>query len=207
MIDIYDDIGTVPYHDVRVCDWHKEMPSIAILGGCTCSVTTGRRPASPNERRANINRKIKEIDDQICGLQLARQVLKGRLCRMGGGDLTHQEQLAWIDGLAVRDTLKQRAKTVYRQILEAAGDKIPVPPAGAILEDIPIDEQVVFFSWDRGVHHFEVEIFPTVPTDWFYRKRDGDETDLDSRRLLEIQVGEPLPPAVVDILKLFCEGE
>ena len=51
----------------------------------------------------------------------------------------------------------------------AAGPRLPIPSAGTG------PGGVMFYSWDKGDHHLEVEIFPNRDTELFYRNRRTGE--------------------------------
>lgn len=52
----------------------------------------------------------------------------------------------------------------------------------------------MFYSWDKGPHHLEVEITPRGLTEWFYRNRDTGEF-------------YSLIKHLVPILELFCDAK
>lgn len=45
--------------------------------------------------------------------------------------------------------------------------RVPVMPNAGVCDDGHI-----LYTWDKGVHHFEIEIFPTGPLEYFYMNRD-----------------------------------
>lgn len=59
--------------------------------------------------------------------------------------------------------------------------RLPVPDAGT-----GPDGQLLYV-WDKGMHHFEMEIFPDAPAEFFYLNRETDET-----WELDYIIGEPL---------------
>jgi len=56
----------------------------------------------------------------------------------------------------------------------------------------------MFYSWDSGRHHLELEIIPGKPAEFFYRDR---ETEMVWGE--DYIIGTSLPAAVVDKLSLF----
>lgn len=57
---------------------------------------------------------------------------------------------------------------------------------------------VMFYSWDRGRYHLEIEILPDDTAEFFYRDRETEEF-----WGVDIAVGDPIPTKVVEILGLF----
>jgi len=56
----------------------------------------------------------------------------------------------------------------------------------------------ILYTWDRGAHHFELEIFPDAPSEFFYLNRETDE-DWD----YIYNVGDQMADALVEKLSLF----
>jgi hypothetical protein len=55
------------------------------------------------------------------------------------------------------------------QAIEQAGGDVPPPFAAAT------EAGGLSMTWDRGRHHFEVEVLSHGAYDWFYMDRDSDE--------------------------------
>jgi hypothetical protein len=90
--------------------------------------------------------------------------------------------MAWVGARAFID------------VWEASGYALPVPaacsgPNGQML-----------YSWDRGRHHLELELFPQgeVLGEFFYRDRESDELWSE-----EYEAGGNLKPEIVRKLRLF----
>jgi len=58
---------------------------------------------------------------------------------------------------------------LWQAIRKAAGPSLPIPSAGTG------PQGVMFYSWDKGDHHLETEIFPDRDTEFFYRNRQTGE--------------------------------
>jgi hypothetical protein len=80
----------------------------------------------------------------------------------------------------------------WNQLRKATSYSLPVPDAS------PGPNGQLLYTWDRGEHHFELEIFPDGAGEFFYRNRA-------SGRLWDTEyvVGQPVPQGVVDKLALF----
>jgi hypothetical protein len=55
------------------------------------------------------------------------------------------------------------------QALERSGIEIPPPYAAAT------ESGGLSMTWDRGRHHFEIELLSSGTYDWFYMDRDSEE--------------------------------
>lgn len=85
------------------------------------------------------------------------------------------------------------AANAWREVWEASGGKIPVPSAGTN------SDGKVFYSWDNGRYHLDLDIVPNEPASIFFCDRQKDEYWYE-----EYQIGSPLPVAVVAKLNLFA---
>ena len=56
----------------------------------------------------------------------------------------------------------------------------------------------ILYTWDKGPHHFELEIFPDAPSEFFYLNRETDE-DWDCI----YNVDAPITGALIEKLSLF----
>jgi hypothetical protein len=77
-------------------------------------------------------------------------------------------------------------------ILRREIGSLPVPAAGVG------GGGEILHCWDRGDHHFELEVFPSEPAALFYRNRRTGET-----WGAKYVVGDPVPDEVIRRLKLF----
>lgn len=84
------------------------------------------------------------------------------------------------------------ARKAWWLLWQETGYLLPVPSACT-----GPDEQILY-SWDKGEHHFEVEIIPGKPMEFFYRDRKTG--DLWGE---EYTLGDSLPAEAVKKLKLF----
>jgi hypothetical protein len=74
----------------------------------------------------------------------------------------------------------------------AADNALPVPDAG------PGPDGQILYTWDREEHHFELEILPASPAEFFYRNRNSGEL-----WEWEYVIGQPIPADVLAKLRLF----
>jgi hypothetical protein len=84
------------------------------------------------------------------------------------------------------------ARHAWRIIWLSSGGKIPIPAA------CTGPDGEMFYSWDRGRHHLELEIIPGQPSEFFYRDRETEQFWGE-----DYNVGDPLPDKVVEALPLF----
>lgn len=86
----------------------------------------------------------------------------------------------------------QRARKVWYSLLNRSGHLLPIPAASA-----GPDGQV-FYSWDKGRHHLEVEILPGEEIEYFYRDRETGEYWGD-----DVKAADHIPDRAANNLKLF----
>ena len=96
------------------------------------------------------------------------------------------------DAAITAETARMAAKA-WDQVWEASGRKIPVPSAATN------SDGKVFYSWDSGHYHLDLDIVPDEPASIFFCDRDTDEYWYE-----DYQIGSPLPAAVVAKLNLFA---
>ncbi len=84
------------------------------------------------------------------------------------------------------------ASAAWRLIWKASVYKIPVPAAGTG----PDGE--MFYAWNAGRYHLELEIIPGQSAEFFYRDRETGEFWGE-----DYEVGAPLPARIVSKLGLF----
>ena len=85
----------------------------------------------------------------------------------------------------------QLALQVFLAMRNLTGGELPVPSASAG------PDGMVFYNWDRGRHHLDVEIRPSHSVDYFYRDRVTGQTWIE-----EYATADP-PRRVKDCLRLF----
>jgi len=78
MILYHDTIDMVPHHEHTTCPFHQRHPG-KLFAGCTCSSTFGYRKATPEERRKNLERARKEIQEKIDDLIVDRNAIDREL--------------------------------------------------------------------------------------------------------------------------------
>lgn len=85
-----------------------------------------------------------------------------------------------------------RAQVAWQEIWKATGYAINIPAACAG------PDGKMFYSWDRGRHHLELEIFPGAVAEFFYRDRETGTLWGEDYR-----IGDPLPSEAVAKLQFF----
>jgi len=84
------------------------------------------------------------------------------------------------------------ASNAWRIIWKASDYKMPVPSAGTG----PDGE--MFYAWNSGRHHLELEIIPGQPAEFFYRDRESGEF-----WGMDYDIGATLPAMIISKLTLF----
>jgi hypothetical protein len=92
----------------------------------------------------------------------------------------------------VTPQMARLAWDAWNRASAATGNALRVPDA------CPGPDGALLYTWDRGEHHFELEIFPNAPAEFFYRNRHTGEL-----WECEYVVGESLPSDVLARLQLF----
>lgn len=85
-----------------------------------------------------------------------------------------------------------RANQYSDLLLDPIKNKMPIPGAATG----PDGE--MFFGWDKGRHHLELELIPDQPAEWFYRDRETEEIWGEDQN-----DGDPLPAKVLELMPLF----
>lgn len=86
-----------------------------------------------------------------------------------------------------------QAARAWRLAWEASGRRLPVPDA------CTGPDGQVFYSWDAGKDHLELEIVPGEQPYWFWSDRETGETGSEDWSLRD-----PLPERVVEKIGVFC---
>jgi hypothetical protein len=113
----------------------------------------------------------------------------------------HTEHMRYLDEVSAGDDplitsiTATLAAQAWEQVRAATGDTMPVPSA------CTGPDGQMFYGWDRGRHHLELEIIPGKPADYFYRDRQTNECWGE-----EYTVGDPLPGPVLAILSYFTKS-
>lgn len=84
------------------------------------------------------------------------------------------------------------AKDAWHIIWKASGYSMPVPAA------CTGPDGQMFYSWDQGRHHLELEIIPDKAAEFFYRDRESGKIWGEDYR-----VGDPLSAEAVHKLEYF----
>jgi len=104
-----------------------------------------------------------------------QQTITVRLLRVAHVHLSENSHFKWeryLREMQVRGRLSRivtkAARALWSFFLERE-PAIDVPHAG------PTEDGGLLMVWDKGRHHFELEIAPSGRYDWFYRDRDTDK--------------------------------
>jgi hypothetical protein len=110
----------------------------------------------------------------------------------------HLGHLAYLNRVAagvsplISTETAELAKQAWSGVLSATAGDMPVPAA------CTGPDGEMFYSWDRGRHHLELEIIPGQPAEFFYRDRKAEEFWGE-----DYTIGNPLPARVIEKLPLF----
>ncbi len=85
-----------------------------------------------------------------------------------------------------------RAMKAWNTLWMASGHSMAAPAA------CTGPDGEMFYSWDRGKHHLELEIIPGEPAEFFYRDRETEQFWGE-----DYNIGDGLPAAVVAKLGIF----
>ena len=94
---------------------------------------------------------------------------------------------------AITPETASMATEAWRQIWLASGGRIPVPSACTNADG------KVFYSWDSGRYHLDLDIVPGEPAGFFFCDRETDKYWCE-----DYQIGSPLPKEVVAQLGHFA---
>jgi hypothetical protein len=83
-------------------------------------------------------------------------------------------------------------RQMWSELSKAANGRLRVPNAAPALGG------QLLYTWDRGAHHLEVEIFPDAPSEFFYLNRETDED-----WAADYNVGDSLPDGLLEKLYFF----
>jgi hypothetical protein len=92
----------------------------------------------------------------------------------------------------VTPQMARLAWDAWNKLSVATENALPVPDAG------PCPDGQLLYTWDRGEHHFELEILPASPAEFFYRNRSSGEL-----WECEYVIGQPIPEDALAKLQLF----
>jgi hypothetical protein len=127
------------------------------------------------------------MDDPTC-----RLIEGDCLSAMHVGHLEFLEEVSTGEGPAITTEAASLAKEAWQQIWLASGRRIPVPSACTNADG------KVFYSWDDGRYHLDLDIVPGEPAGFFFCDRETEEFWGE-----DYEVGGPLPAGVVGKLGLF----
>ncbi len=109
--------------------------------------------------------------------------------------MQHREYLNRVSaGERPSITLETAAKAMkaWNAIWIASGGLMPIPAA------CTGPDGEMFYSWDRGRHHLELEIIPGQHAEFFYRDRETEQLWGE-----DYNIGEPLSAEAIQKLQLF----
>ena len=109
--------------------------------------------------------------------------------------MEHMQYLARVstgERTPITPETAELARNAWFQIWKASGSRISVPAA------CTGPDGEMFYSWDRGRHHLELEIIPGEPAEFFYRDRETEDY-----LGVDYTVGQPLPSGIAAKLGLF----
>lgn len=130
-------------------------------------------PFSPEQ----IARRLEHIKAMIAQLQHLRFLMRAS---------------TGVDAAITAETARIASKA-WDQVWEASGRKMPVPSAATNVNG------KVFYSWDNGQYHLDMDIVPNEPASVFFCDREKNEYWCEDYR-----IGSVLPAAVVAKLSLFA---
>jgi hypothetical protein len=112
----------------------------------------------------------------------------------------HAEHMRYLDEVSAGDDplitsiTAMLAAQAWEQVRAALGGAMPVPAA------CTGPDGQMFYGWDRGRYHLELEIVPGEPAYFFFCDRETDRYWGE-----DFTVGDPLPGPVLAILSYFAE--
>src|SRR5437588_11368997 len=84
------------------------------------------------------------------------------------------------------------AWNAWTALSNSTGNALLVPDA------CPGPDGELLYTWDRGDHHLELEIFADTPAEFFYENDASGEVGEAT-----LVIGEPVPAEMLDRLQLF----
>jgi hypothetical protein len=123
----------------------------------------------------------------------ARRMVSAKAFAMHLEHLNFLKRVSSGDEAAITPATAARAAKAWHQIWAASGGTIPVPSACTNTDG------KVYYSWDSGRYHLDMDIVPDEPAGIFFCDREKDEYWYE-----DYQIGSPLPEAVVAKLNLFA---
>jgi len=108
--------------------------------------------------------------------------------------LAFLKQVSSGDEPAITQHIASQSMRAWVDIRRATRNRMPVPAA------VTGPDGQMFYSWDRGRHHMELEIVPDEPAFFFYRDRQTGETWSQ-----DYEVGDRLTAGIVSRLELFFQ--
>ena len=112
-------------------------------------------------------------------------------------DIRHMQYLQRVSEGAVpliSPETASKAWELWLDIRHVAGRSMPVPAAATG----PDGE--MFYSWDNGRHHLEVELIPNKAIEFFYQDRESGSYWAE-----DYTAGSPMPATVTQAVQLFAQ--
>src|SRR6266849_3437066 len=97
-----------------------------------------------------------------------------------------------VDQELITPRVARLAWNAWTAMSNSTGNALLVPDA------CPGPDGELLYTWDRGEHHLELEVFADTPAEFFY------ENDLSGEvSEATLVIGEPVPAEVLEKLRLF----
>jgi len=100
---------------------------------------------------------------------------------------------SYLDEAVKFGEIKKFTSELALQALQALPDALPIPDASIV------SDGVVLFTWDKGVHHGEMEVYPNSRGLLLYINA---KTNYELER--EFIIGKSVPKKFVDNFKFFA---
>lgn len=97
-----------------------------------------------------------------------------------------------LDPPLITPRTAELAAKAWAAICMESGFQVPVPAA------CTGPDGEMFYSWDRGRHHLELEVTPGKPAEFFYRDRETEQLWSE-----DYEAGKPLSPEAAEKVRLF----
>jgi hypothetical protein len=97
-----------------------------------------------------------------------------------------------VDQELITPRVARLAWNAWTSLSNSTGNALLVPDA------CPGPDGQLLYTWDRGEHHLELEIFSDAPAEFFYENNSSGEVGEAT-----LIIGEPIPAEALDRLRLF----
>ena len=135
--------------------------------------------------------------DSCSGTATAPPPLEAESCERASNE--HREHLDYLKRVSTLGNpppisleTARLARIAWFAIWSASDSAMPVPAA------CTGPDGAMFYSWDKGRHHLELEIIPGKVAEFFYRDRETGTLWGE-----DYTIGNPLPPEIIEKFVLF----